>query len=55
MGKKIVLVTGAASGMGAATAHLFAESGATIVGVDLDAAGLKKCQWRKRCRSVTGG
>jgi meso-butanediol dehydrogenase / (S,S)-butanediol dehydrogenase / diacetyl reductase len=40
MDKKIVLITGAASGMGAATARLFAGEGATIVSVDLDAAGL---------------
>lgn len=40
MEKKIVLVTGAASGMGAATARLFAGAGATIIAVDLNEAGL---------------
>lgn len=34
---KIVLVTGAASGMGAASARLFAEAGARVVIVDRDA------------------
>ena len=32
---KIVIVTGAASGMGRATAHLFADEGALVVVVDL--------------------
>ena len=33
---KIVLVTGAASGIGAATARLLTEEGAIVVGVDRD-------------------
>jgi NAD(P)-dependent dehydrogenase (short-subunit alcohol dehydrogenase family) len=33
---KVCVVTGAASGIGAATAGLFAEEGAHVVGVDLD-------------------
>ena len=36
---KIVLVTGAASGIGRAAARLFATEGATVVGADLDAEG----------------
>jgi NAD(P)-dependent dehydrogenase (short-subunit alcohol dehydrogenase family) len=35
---KVVLVTGAASGIGAATATMFREGGADVVGVDLSAA-----------------
>ncbi len=37
--EKIVLLTGIGSGMGRATARLFASEGATVVGCDLDAAG----------------
>ena len=36
---KIALVTGAASGIGAATAELFRREGATVVGVDLTGDG----------------
>jgi 3-oxoacyl-[acyl-carrier protein] reductase len=36
---KVVLVTGAASGMGAATARLFAEDGACVAVTDIDLAG----------------
>ncbi|MEL6829596.1 MAG: SDR family oxidoreductase [Pseudomonadota bacterium] len=35
-----VLITGAASGMGRATAHLFAEEGANVMATDLDEGGV---------------
>ena len=35
----VVIVTGAASGMGRATAHLFADEGATVAVTDVDEAG----------------
>jgi 3-oxoacyl-[acyl-carrier protein] reductase len=38
---KVVLVTGAASGMGRATAQLFADEGAHVAATDLDQAGVE--------------
>ena len=39
---KVALVTGAASGMGRATAHLFADEGAHVAVTDLDAAKVQR-------------
>jgi 3-oxoacyl-[acyl-carrier protein] reductase len=37
---KVVIVTGAASGMGRATAHLFADEGARVAALDINAEAL---------------
>ena len=39
---KVVIVTGAASGMGRATAHLFADEGARVAALDINAEALDK-------------
>ncbi|HND29414.1 MAG TPA: SDR family NAD(P)-dependent oxidoreductase, partial [Myxococcota bacterium] len=42
MRDRVVVVTGASSGIGAATALAFAEAGATVVGLGRDQARLQK-------------
>lgn len=39
---KVVLVTGAASGMGRATAHLFADEGAKVAAADMNEEGVQE-------------
>lgn len=39
---KVAIVTGAASGMGRATAYLFADEGAVVAAVDINEEGLKE-------------
>jgi NAD(P)-dependent dehydrogenase (short-subunit alcohol dehydrogenase family) len=52
MTDRTVLVTGAASGMGAATAALLLERGASVVAVDRDAAGLEPLASRDRVQTI---
>jgi len=42
LGRKVAIITGAAAGIGEATARLFAREGARLVLVDLDGAALSK-------------
>jgi len=49
---KSALVTGAAKGIGRATAELFAEEGARIVGGDVDGAGLDDLRERLESRGA---
>lgn len=42
----VALVTGAASGMGAATARLFAEGGAFVALADINADGISELAWQ---------
>lgn len=49
---RTVLVTGAASGMGAATAQLLLDRGASVVAVDRDAAGLEALGAHERVQTI---
>lgn len=50
---KVAIVTGAASGIGAATARLFAEHGAQVVGLDLNASARTSDRLQHRIVDVT--
>ena len=50
---RTVLVTGGASGMGAATAREFAAQGATLILADLDRAGAERVA--EECQSLGAG
>jgi NAD(P)-dependent dehydrogenase (short-subunit alcohol dehydrogenase family) len=45
-----VIVTGAASGLGLAIAEVFADAGATVTAVDIDADGLARLEGRMRTK-----
>jgi NAD(P)-dependent dehydrogenase (short-subunit alcohol dehydrogenase family) len=49
---RTILVTGAASGMGAATAALLLERGASVVAVDRDARGLEALSGHDRVQTI---
>ena len=51
-GKKTVLVTGAASGIGQAVAEYLAEKGEEIIATDLDTEGLKKYHSKENIHAV---
>lgn len=60
LGGKVALVTGAAAGMGLATAKAFAEAGATVVLADVSRSGeLRQTSdfyhWRHDARVSLGG
>ena len=53
---KKVIITGGASGMGKATAEVFADAGATVIATDIDKKGLEnvvkeKAKTNKGCHN----
>jgi 3-oxoacyl-[acyl-carrier protein] reductase len=51
---KVAIVTGAASGMGRATAHLFADEGARVAVIDLSPEGVKQVATEIETAGVDG-
>ena len=51
---RVAVITGAASGIGKATAELFASRGCNVIAVDVDADGLRWCSGRNDVVAVTG-
>ena len=55
---KVAVITVAASGIGRATAQLFARQGAPVVLADINEAGGAWARWRRwckpRCRATAG-
>jgi NAD(P)-dependent dehydrogenase (short-subunit alcohol dehydrogenase family) len=49
---KVIVVTGAASGIGRAMVRRFAEDGASVVAVDVDAGGLEKVASQIGCEAA---
>ena len=52
LSEKVVIITGAASGIGRGTAELFAEHGALLVLVDRDGPGLEAVRDQLAAQSV---
>ena len=54
MTSRVVLITGAASGIGRAAVDLYAERGYAVVGVDVDADGLAPLAGLANVATLTG-
>ncbi len=49
---KTIVITGAASGIGRATALIFAREGANVVCADIDEDGVEPRPWRRSTNSA---